>query len=120
MLRLSASTGRFCMVEPLVRAGGYGITSRGPVRLLRNDGGPPRHLDYAQQRLLSLLHMRHGIGDPYKTQDLDPGALGASNLNLGPQPAIFGSRSSKTGFGMIWKVWKGSLTEIQPIFAFFV
>ena len=26
----------------LIRAGGYGITSRGPERLLGNDGGPPQ------------------------------------------------------------------------------
>ena len=27
--------------EPLVRAGGYDVTSRGPMRLLANDVGPP-------------------------------------------------------------------------------
>jgi len=31
--------------EPLVRAGGYGITSRGPARFSGNDVGPPEHMD---------------------------------------------------------------------------
>ena len=31
--------------EPLVRAGGYGITSRGPMRFSGNDVGPPEHMD---------------------------------------------------------------------------
>ena len=31
--------------EPLVRAGGYGITSRGPTRFSGNDVGPPEHMD---------------------------------------------------------------------------
>ena len=66
LLWLSVSTGRFRMVlmtprrgqyryvakqEPLVRAGRYGIPSRGPERFLGNDGGPPRHMDNAQERI---------------------------------------------------------------------
>ena len=31
--------------EPLVRAGGYGIASRGPMRLSGNDGGPLQRMD---------------------------------------------------------------------------
>ena len=38
----------------MVRAGGYGIPSRGPMRLLGNDVGPPWHMGYARQRLFSL------------------------------------------------------------------
>ena len=32
-------------VEPLVRAGGYDITSRGHMRLSGNDVGPPQQMD---------------------------------------------------------------------------
>ena len=31
--------------EPLVRAGGYGITSSGPTRFSGNDVGPPEQMD---------------------------------------------------------------------------
>ena len=33
-----------CLV-PLVRAGGHDIPSRGPMRLLGNDVGPPQQMD---------------------------------------------------------------------------
>ena len=38
---MSKHTAEAHNVEPLVRAGGYGITSGGPARLLGNDVGPP-------------------------------------------------------------------------------
>ena len=40
--------------KPLVRAGAYGITSGGPMRLSGNDAGLPQQMDQALQRLFSL------------------------------------------------------------------
>ena len=58
MLLLPGNTGGSSLygyLEPLVRAGGYDITSRGPMRLLGNDVGPPWQIDYARQRLFPLF-----------------------------------------------------------------
>ena len=49
-----ARTQNGIVVEPLVRAGGYGITFGEPMRHSGNDAGPPEHMDQALQRLFSL------------------------------------------------------------------